>query len=349
MNQPLFSDFSPSTKQDWKNQVLKELKTTPYENLVWKDIDDFEIEALYEKNAESFDYQAFFLNDFSENNAGQIWKNRQVIVVEDAQIANQKALDALAKGADEILFDIKKTLDWQTLFNGIFVEACGISFRLPSDCLDCLAFYNQKVANFSQQISGSIELLDGNLPDYENLKNLKTILLYSQSSKPSDQVADLLQKMYEAGEANFSKIQFQVRLSNLYFIEIAKLRALRILSQKILLLSESSLQNIPILAKTTIQNDEAAQKYPYNNLLSNTTQAMSALLGNSNIVEITPFNEGIGEVNDFSERIARNISNLLREESYLDKVADPSAGSYYIEHLTDQIAQTAWQKLQNRL
>jgi methylmalonyl-CoA mutase len=69
---------------------------------------------------------------------------------------------------------------------------------------------------------------------------------------------------------------------------------------------------------------------------------MSAALGGAHSITILPFNAIYEESTNFSERIARNQQILLKEESYLDKVSDPSAGSYYIENLTDSIADQAW-------
>jgi methylmalonyl-CoA mutase len=66
---------------------------------------------------------------------------------------------------------------------------------------------------------------------------------------------------------------------------------------------------------------------------------MSAIIGGCDDISINPFDESFSTPDDFSRRIARNISIILKEESYLDKVIDPSAGSYFIENLTAQIAE----------
>jgi methylmalonyl-CoA mutase len=81
---------------------------------------------------------------------------------------------------------------------------------------------------------------------------------------------------------------------------------------------------------------------PYVNMLRTTTEAMSAIIAGIDSLSVGPFNEVYEKPDDFSERIARNQQLLLKEESYLDRVADPSAGSYYIESLTDSIAAEAW-------
>jgi len=80
----------------------------------------------------------------------------------------------------------------------------------------------------------------------------------------------------------------------------------------------------------------------HNNILRTTTETMSAILGGSDSVATLPFDIVYRETDKFSERIARNIQYILKEESYFDNIADPAAGSYYIESLTIAIAQHTW-------
>jgi methylmalonyl-CoA mutase len=77
-------------------------------------------------------------------------------------------------------------------------------------------------------------------------------------------------------------------------------------------------------------------------MLRTQTEAMSAALGGAHSITVLPFNSVFEDTTEFSERIARNQQLLLKEESHLDKIADPSAGSYYIESLTDSLAGQAW-------
>jgi methylmalonyl-CoA mutase len=80
----------------------------------------------------------------------------------------------------------------------------------------------------------------------------------------------------------------------------------------------------------------------YVNLLRSQTEAMSAALAGIHSMVVTPFDTPYETPTDFSERIARNQQLLIKEESHFDRIVDPSAGSYYIEHLTDALAQEAW-------
>jgi len=77
-------------------------------------------------------------------------------------------------------------------------------------------------------------------------------------------------------------------------------------------------------------------------MLRSTTEAMSAAIGCCDSMSVLPFDITYKNPEEFSERIARNTQLILRSESYLDKVIDPSAGSYYIENLTDFIVEVTW-------
>lgn len=81
---------------------------------------------------------------------------------------------------------------------------------------------------------------------------------------------------------------------------------------------------------------------PYVNMLRATTEAMSAALGGAESINVLPSNIAYEDPTKFSERMARNIQLILKEESHFDKVQDPAAGSYYIETLTEKIAEKAW-------
>ena len=81
---------------------------------------------------------------------------------------------------------------------------------------------------------------------------------------------------------------------------------------------------------------------PYVNMLRTTSQSMSAALGGANIINTSSFNAAFKNDDDFAQRMARNSSLILKEESYFNKVSDPSAGSYYIEYLTNELSLNAW-------
>jgi len=140
-----------------------------------------------------------------------------------------------------------------------------------------------------------------------------------------------------------SRMMFSFGVGSNYFLEIARLRAARQLWAKIVEQckpqDETSMQ-MWIHCNTSTWNKTLFD--PYVNLLRSTTEAMSAVIGGCQSLNILPFDTFYKDPDEFSNRLARNQQIILKEEAYLDKVVDPAAGSYYIENLTQLIAEAAW-------
>ena len=140
------------------------------------------------------------------------------------------------------------------------------------------------------------------------------------------------------------RIELSVGIGSTYFMEMAKIRAARLLWSKVIEQYQPECDcayNLYINATTSAWNQSLYD--PYVNMLRSTTEAMSAAIAGADSISVLPFDNAYKEADDFGYRIARNQQLLLKEESYLDKIADPAAGSYYIENLTDQIARGAWE------
>ena len=142
-------------------------------------------------------------------------------------------------------------------------------------------------------------------------------------------------------------IQFNLGSGSNYFMEIAKLRAARMLWARIVQAwepkSEDSLKTY-IHSETSDFNKTIYD--PYVNMLRTTTEAMASAIGGTNSLYVKSFDRSFKDPSDFSERIARNTQIILKNEAYFDKVTDPSAGSYYIESLTDSLASETWKLFQ---
>ncbi|RNI31168.1 methylmalonyl-CoA mutase subunit beta [Rufibacter latericius] len=144
-------------------------------------------------------------------------------------------------------------------------------------------------------------------------------------------------------ESIFRNMQFHLTAGTNYFFEIAKFRAIRLLWAKVVEAYE-----VPTQAAAALRIHASTSRWhqttldPHTNLLRHTTEMMSAIMGGVNSVEVEPFDSTYRQSNAFSERIARNIPIILKEEAYLDQAIDPAAGSYYLEYLTRQIALKAW-------
>ena len=138
-------------------------------------------------------------------------------------------------------------------------------------------------------------------------------------------------------------MRFNFSIGPDYFMEMARIRAARQLWANIVKAYGPSSDDI---ARMSIHSETASWNItvydPYVNMLRTTTESMSAAIAGVDSHIVRPFDGAFSKPDEFSERIARNQQLLLKEEAYLDKVADPAAGSYYIENLTDQMVQEAW-------
>lgn len=161
------------------------------------------------------------------------------------------------------------------------------------------------------------------------------------------QAADYLDALTERGlsiDELAKRIKFNMAISANFFMELAKFRAARLLWAKMVDAYKPASREsakMYIHAETSRWNQTVYDAYV--NLLRSTTESMSAVIAGVDSLNVLPFDTPYQPATPFSERIARNQQLLLKEESYLDKIADPAAGSYYVETLTNSIAQVAWQ------
>ena len=159
---------------------------------------------------------------------------------------------------------------------------------------------------------------------------------------------EYMQQLTDAGvDATLAakKIKFNMGISENYFMEIAKFRAGRMLWAEIVKQYEPKCDcacQMIVNAITTEYNMTIFDAHV--NLLRSQTETMSAALAGVHSIVVTPFDAAYEKPDDFSERIARNQQLLLKEECHFNIVVDPSAGSYYIETLTESLAKEAWKE-----
>lgn len=142
-----------------------------------------------------------------------------------------------------------------------------------------------------------------------------------------------------------STLRFNFAAGSNYFMEIAKLRAAKLIWAKVMEANgekDNDCSKINIHCETSYWNKTIYD--PYVNMLRVTTEAMAAIIGGADSVNVLPYDITLGKPTDFSLRIARNVQIILKEEANIDKVIDPSAGSYFIENLTNSIIEHSWKK-----
>ncbi len=235
------------------------------------------------------------------------------------------------------------------------LEGTSIEGSLNFDAISYLLlhgdFYQSKQSNLDEA-EYLIQTIRKRLPGFRTITinghlfhnagaTLVQELAFSLASG-NEYMTNLTSKGLPAGNVNAS-LQFSFGIGSNYFMEIAKLRAARLLWTTIVEQyrpenPESS--RMFIHSTTSLWNKTVYD--PYVNLLRTTTEGMSAAIGNTDSMSILPFDFPYKDESEISRRIARNQQLILKEEAYLDKIVDPAAGSYYIESLTNSIAMHAW-------
>ena len=352
----LFSDFEPVSSKQWKQQIQFELKGADYnETLIWESPEGIKVKPFYHSDEE--------ITTYTSNTKATEFTILQNIFVHDIQMSNRKAKDSLSRGAESIRFTIESDkIEIGKLMENLPLENVTYYFNLPFLSTEYVKLLNDfassNKATFIIQIDPIGQLCkDGNWfenlnPDFEKLneisKNISNAFLTIQSGIYQNSGANMVQQLaYTLAHVNeyFNRIPainqpitIEVTVGTNYFFEIAKLRSLRLLF-KTLSVQYNHNSDCHIIATPTKRNKTL---YDYNvNMLRTTTECMSAILGGANAVSNLAYDAIYHKDNEFGDRISRNQLLVLKEESYFDKVNNPSDGAYYIETLTEQLAEKA--------
>lgn len=195
----------------------------------------------------------------------------------------------------------------------------------------------------------------------QNIPNLKTIgvsgLHYHNSGANAVQElaytlaagAEYINALLERGlEINHitNRMRFTFGIGTFFFMEVAKLRAAKILWAKITEAYGADIDNQKMIIHARTGLFTQTKFDPYVNMLRTTTEAFSAVVGGIDSIHTNAFDEVFGLPDQFSRRIARNVQIILNEESHLTDVIDPAGGSFFVEKLTDEIAKAAWKEFQ---
>ena len=365
-NNNLFSDFEAVSSKQWKQQIQYELKGADYnETLVWESPEGIKVKPFYHN-----DETAVNLDAIVPTKPFAIIQN---IFVHDVKKSNARALETLQRGAESVLFTLENdAVSIEELMQNLPLENGNYYFNLPFLSVE----FSNKINEFASKNKANIFIQndpigqlakDGNW--FENLeKDFEKLNIIAKNSHPLEGCptggvasfltissgiyqnagANIVQQLaYTLAQANeyFNRISainqpitIEVAVGTNYFFEIAKLRALRLLFNT--LASEYNHNfDCHIIATPTKRNKTL---YDYNvNMLRTTTECMSAILGGADAVANLAYDAIYHKDNEFGDRISRNQLLVLKHESYFDKVNNPADGAYYIETLTEQLAEKA--------
>ena len=366
MNNGLFHEFDGVSAKQWKQKIQFDLKGADYnETLIWKSNEDISVKPFY--NSEDFKE----LPNVSNTQATQ-WNICQTIFVANVEKSNKKAQKAIERGAESIKFivpnpdipiaDLLKNLvnipvffelqflsepfinklhQWQLEHSGKIASKNEINIQI--DIIGNLAktgnWFNNLNDDFSKfkSILKQTKAFNINTNLYQNAgANMVQQLAYALAH--ANEYLNNIDKDFNQQTKQDLQITFEISVGSNYFFEIAKLRALRLLWGT--LASEYSVNTLCHIFATPTKRNKTI--YDYNtNILRTTTECMSAVLGGANTICNLPYDAIYKKTNAFSERIARNQLLILKHESYFNKVNNPADGTYYIETLTNQLAEKA--------
>lgn len=349
----LFTEFKHTNAADWKNQLIKELKGEDYESLRWKNENGFTIEPFYT----SEDLKTAYSPAFSHCDWEICVKGKR----ENANELNEQLLNDLNRGATSILLH-PANLQAEQILKDISLQYIHATFFInPGNAKNLLNYFEKNYSLNDLNVSLFPETFTGtnNLNEWSELTNhlkpFTNIRLLSFDATPyhnlncvaSTEVAIILSGVVEMLEYYSGKkfpdsaVTIKTGVSSDYFMQIAKLRSIRRLWE--ILKMEYKIDNeLHLIVETGLTNKSISDSY--NNLLRSTMEAMAAVAGGCNELVVNEFDTLFRSNTELSERMAINQQLILKHESYLDKMADLSCGSYYIESLTDAIAQTALAK-----
>ncbi|HMQ49758.1 MAG TPA: methylmalonyl-CoA mutase family protein [Saprospiraceae bacterium] len=370
-DQHLFSEFPPHTKAEWEAKVLQDLKGQSLDRLNWPIEDDLFLAPFY--------HPEDFKNALPALSANRDWEIGAYVDVQEVKAGNQTVLEALEGGVEAPLFQLNHQLSGEELtvllatIEPTFISthfAFNYADKMPWQFFELFTKWLEQQDKSLQDIKGSIDfdpLLDWVRPPVDHLVEL---IRFCQRSMPEFRVLQVNAQRFHHGSENISHelaftlakgneylaqlqekgidaatanqhLQFSLSTGKSYLLEIAKIRALKLLWRNILEAYGATGDAFVVTHLAKASQDENI----YTNMIRAATQAMSAASGGANRVYVLPADHSIEVPSTaFTQRIARNVQHLLKMESYLHRVADPAAGSYYIEHLTRELATKAWNR-----
>lgn len=366
----LLNAFASATRKDWEKAAAKEINDNhPDEKLSWQGPENLSFLPYYDDGISNISILRPFQLTSSphEQNNPRTWLNLPMVTVENEKYANEKIRRHLECGADGVFLRFSgKQFDFNRLFDSIDLTAKYFSIQLAKgdDSAHHLADFMRSHRNGSHpQIKGKIfsdPVLDSSerlLHSFSVLKNFSPIGLFIASNpNPVHEIKDALVKavtmvdqLTEKGigaEDIINKICFSLEGGTHFFYTISKLKALRVLwFQVVRAYNCVSYQHtdLHIHVRSEVFSKEAFD--PHANMLKATITSLAAVTGGCDALTVFPENEN----NDMMDRVSRNISVILKEESHMHRVADPTAGAWFLDKMTQAFAASAWKEFQTEI
>lgn len=331
-------NFTAPDLDTWRSKIKAEQKSA--KNLLYlNDIEDIEFDPSQKKMLFDFD-----TNDSKSTNDWGITAYR---IVDNIQESNRFLLQCLKQGANELFLDMRmQDTDWSVLFNNIHLDYIHTSVCIQNaEQLNSLIAYLPEATqkHFSISLDPIHPIALDTVLDSKFSISISGFGLEQIGGKASDQISLLL--CFGASIIDRLKdperIQFELGIGSDFFVELAKIRALKWLWKH--LLNENNIISSGTKVMARIGWTNKSLKDPDINILRQTTESISAVSGGASSILIHDSHIYSEENNSwFYQRLALNISHVLKEEAYLTKVNDPLKGAFVIEMLTECLVKKSW-------
>ncbi|MEG1773301.1 MAG: acyl-CoA mutase large subunit family protein, partial [Oscillospiraceae bacterium] len=252
-------------------------------------------------------------------------------------------------------YSAAEVLGWIAETKTCFPKASGMIGADPIGCLASRGCLPKKLEDLFCEMAKSVKLAAQKAP------GVRTVLVdgnvYANGGATAVQeiaccmstAAAYIEALGARGidaDAAATSIRFSFSLGSNFFMEIAKLRAARVVfSQMVAAFGGSSdAQKIEVFARTS--SFTKTMYDPYVNILRATTEAFSGVVGGIDAMEIAPLDEAYGSSDEQTRRVARNMQVMMQEEFGLLQPVDPAGGSWYVETLTAELAKAIWTEFQ---
>lgn len=332
----LFKQFDEISEKQWKNLVQAELKGADFtQTLTWDASEGFQVKPLYTKD--DVRSNSFLVNENSWKIISGFVPNIDIPYSSvDGVFLKSNQTDEYQPSAKELLF-----INYQNeLPNAISLNE---NSYLIWDFLGDLAQFGNYP---NKSLEKSVETL--NQVSNSNFQNTLCVDISRYQNAGANHAEQLAMMLLQAAEYYdltknkqiFDKFLLKTSIGGNFFFEIAKLRAARILwanlSQALDLTSE-----IEILSETSLRNKSVMDKY--NNIIRSTFESAAGIMGNADFVLVHPYDELFVETKDMAVELGFKQQFILKEESFFQQYIDPLKGAYYVESLTQQLAEKAWE------
>lgn len=354
----LNQNFQSMSTEDWNVAIQRELKGRAIEELYQEIEEGITMPPFVHSDTNKAHYQPI-----PSANASGYWQICDVLVFDetssDVKVANASCLTFLEQGAQGLIIESDCLMPSQlgAILEGVKLEAISLQLRGEAFSIeninDWLLVLKNLVASpealhvnincNTESLANATNKLDMSL--LESMPDVKVLGIstsFMSGASYTEEIAYLLSETHNLLESSNSaalvhnQLHLSLKIGPKFYAEIAKIRALKLCLGRIYEFCQLPTHKLPRIHAEISLNPEETD--PNNALIAATTQTLSAALGGAQSISIeTAPSDGL----EF-KRLALNIQHVLQLEASIGKVIDPLAGAYYIETLTDLLAEKAW-------